>query len=93
MLFMIKKIERRFGQSFDNLKKLLGVCDKIYFYDNNSEILNDKEQTLSNAKLVAVKQNGEFFTIIDSYANEIIDKYRMQKEYENTNKHKIDLLR
>ena len=88
-----KTLERRFGQSFDNLKELLGVCDKIYFYDNNSEILDDKEQTLSNAKLVAVKQNGEFFTIIDSYANEIIDKYRMQKEYENTNKYKIDLLR
>lgn len=42
---------------------------------------------------MAVKQNGEFFTIIDSYANEIIDKYKMQKEYENINKYKIDLLR
>lgn len=88
-----KTLERRFGQSFDNLKKLLGVCDKIYFYDNNSEILDDKEQTLSNAKLVAVKQNGEFFTITDSYANEIIDKYKIQKEYKNINKYKIDLLR
>ena len=43
---------------------------------------------------MAVKQNGEFFTIIDSYANEIINKYRMQKkEYENINKYKINLFK
>lgn len=67
------------------------VCDKIYFYDNSSEILDDKEQTLSNAKLVAVKQNGEFSIIKDSYASQVIDQYKIQKEYENTNKYKIDL--
>ncbi len=48
---------------------------------------------MKNAKLVAVKQNGKFFTIIDSYANEIIAKYKIQKEYKSINKHEIDLFR
>ena len=30
-------VERRFLESFENLKKVMPVCDEIYFYDNTDE--------------------------------------------------------
>lgn len=31
-------IERRYSTSFENLKKLMPICKKIYFYDNTEEM-------------------------------------------------------
>ncbi|CUU79359.1 zeta toxin family protein [Campylobacter fetus subsp. venerealis] len=54
-----KVLERRYAQSFENLKKVIPFCDNIYFYDNSSIIENEEDQKLSNLKLVAIKNNGK----------------------------------
>lgn len=59
-------LERRYSQSFENLKCVIPICDTIYFYDNSSVILDEQKQQLSNLKLVAIKENG----IIKKNSNE-----------------------
>ncbi|QKU36223.1 zeta toxin family protein [Campylobacter sp. RM16192] len=55
-------LERRFSKSFENLEKIMPICDKIFIYDNSEFIENEQEQKFSNLKLVAEKFNNSFIT-------------------------------
>nr|MBP3723962.1 zeta toxin family protein [Campylobacter sp.] len=52
-----KTLERRFSQSFENLAKIIPICDTIYFYDNSKLIKNQDEQKFSNLIKIAEKKD------------------------------------
>lgn len=51
-------LERRFNKSFDNLAKIVNICDEVYFFDNSKIIEDSEKQKFSNLNLVAKKENG-----------------------------------
>lgn len=60
-------LERRYKQSFENLAKIMPLCDKFYIYDNSEFIKDEQEQKFSNLKLVAEKSTKD--GLIERYAN------------------------
>ncbi|WP_104748956.1 hypothetical protein [Helicobacter cetorum] len=46
-------LERRYTKSFENLKKLLKLCDTIYLYDNSKHVENSQAQIFSQHNLIA----------------------------------------
>ena len=58
-------LERRFSQSFENLARIIPICDEIYFFDN-SELIEDREkQKFSNLHFIAKKLDG-IITVYDT---------------------------
>ena len=62
-----KTLERRFSQSFENLAKIIPICDTIYFYDNSKFIENQNEQKFSNLVKIAEKKDFKI-TIFENTA-------------------------
>ncbi len=62
-------LERRYKQSFENLKKIIFVCDEIYFYDNSKHIEDENKQNFSNLDLIASKKDDALAIEKHSYAN------------------------
>ena len=56
-----KILERRFNQSFENLIKVIPLCNTIYFYDNSEFIENESKQKFSNLKKIAEKFDENIF--------------------------------
>lgn len=52
-----KTLERRFSQSFENLAKIIPICDTVHFYDNSKFIENQNEQKFSNLVKIAEKKD------------------------------------
>ena len=51
-------LERRFSQSFENLARIIPICDEIYFFDNSKLIEDREKQKFSNLNFIAKKQDG-----------------------------------
>ncbi|WP_104714305.1 AAA family ATPase [Helicobacter cetorum] len=51
-------LERRYTKSFENLKKILKLCDTIYLYDNSKHVENSQAQSFSQHNLIATLHHG-----------------------------------
>lgn len=62
-------LKKRFSGSFENLVKVLPLCQNVYFYDN-SDIIDDKEkQKFSNLTFIAEKHDDKLI----KYTNKEIE--------------------
>lgn len=52
-------LRRRYNQSFNNLNKILPICDEFFIYDNSDFIKEQQKQSFSNLKLIAQKEQGK----------------------------------
>lgn len=58
-------LERRFLGSFENLVKVLLLCQNIYFYDNSDTIDDEEKQKFSNLTFIAQKHDDKIIKHTD----------------------------